>query len=46
MIVLLIDFVNSNHNKEFSDNSLHDIGGMIFSFAFTSSILCSFKKNM
>ena len=45
-MVWFVHFVNSNHNKEFSDNSLHDIGGMIFSFAFTSSILCSFKKNM
>ena len=45
-MVLFVHFVNSNHNKEFSDNSLHDIAGMIFSFAFTSSILCSFKKNM
>lgn len=46
MIVLLADFVNSNHNEEFSDNSLHNIARMYFSFAFTSSILCSFKKNM
>lgn len=46
MIVWFVHFVNSNRNNEFSDNSLHDIAGMIFSFAFTSSILCSFKKNM
>ena len=45
-MALFVHFVNSNRNNEFSDNSLHDIAGMIFSFAFTSSILCSFKKNM